>query len=83
VYLITVKNLIGFQSEYMTLSYGTGLMSYISDGYHPVNEEKKHFVGQRNGMLVSQEDVVEFINDNELVEITSKSICLRKRLKKN
>ncbi len=57
-YRISVRNLIGFQSEYMTLSHGTGLMSYISDGYHPINEEKNHFVGRRNGVLVSQEDGV-------------------------
>lgn len=55
-YRISVKNLIGFQSEYMTLTRGTGLMSYIFDAYRPVDDAKSDFAGRRNGVLVSQEN---------------------------
>lgn len=55
-YRIPARGLIGFQSEYMTLTRGSGLMSHIFDGYDPVDEERPAFAGRRNGVLVSQED---------------------------
>ncbi|MDR0934055.1 MAG: translational GTPase TypA [Burkholderiaceae bacterium] len=55
-YRIPARGLIGFQSEYMTLTRGSGLMSHIFDDYYPVDEERGAFTGRRNGVLVSQED---------------------------
>ena len=150
-YRIPARGLIGFQSEFMTMCRGTGIMSHVFDDYGPIKEGD---VGERrNGVLISQdtgdavayalwklqdrgrmfvkpgdklyegmiigihsrdndivvnpirgkqltnirasgtdeairlvppiqltlEHAVEFINDDELVEITPKTICLRKR----
>lgn len=55
-YRIPARGLIGFQSEYMTLTRGSGLMSHIFDDYHPVDEDRPGFAGRRNGVLVSQDD---------------------------
>jgi GTP-binding protein len=53
-YLIPARGLIGFQSEFMTLTRGTGLMSHIFDSYGPMQEGT---VGERrNGVLISQDD---------------------------
>ena len=55
-YRIPARGLIGFQSEFMTLTRGTGLMSHIFDGYAPVEPGKSEIAGRRNGVLVSQDD---------------------------
>jgi GTP-binding protein len=53
-YRIPARGLIGFQSEFMTLTRGTGLMSHIFDDYAPVKEGG---VAERhNGVLISQDD---------------------------
>ncbi len=53
-YRIPARGLIGFQSEFMTLTRGTGLMSHIFDDYGPMREGG---VGERrNGVLISQDD---------------------------
>jgi GTP-binding protein len=53
-YRIPARGLIGFQSEFLTLTRGTGLMSHIFDDYAPVREGS---VGERrNGVLISQDD---------------------------
>ena len=53
-YRIPARGLIGFQSEFMTLTRGTGLMSHVFDEYAPVKEGS---VGERrNGVLISQDD---------------------------
>jgi len=53
-YRIPARGLIGFQSEFMTLTRGTGLMSHIFDDYAPMREGS---VGERrNGVLISQDD---------------------------
>ncbi|AOK29928.1 GTP-binding protein TypA [Burkholderia singularis] len=53
-YRIPARGLIGFQSEFLTLTRGTGLMSHIFDSYAPVKEGS---VGERrNGVLISQDD---------------------------
>src|SRR5690606_20793072 len=47
-YRIPARGLIGFQSEFMTLTRGTGLMSHIFDDYAPMREGS---VGERrNGV---------------------------------
>ncbi|MBB5399280.1 translational GTPase TypA [Paraburkholderia youngii] len=53
-YRISARGLIGFQSEFLTLTRGTGLMSHTFDSYQPVKEGA---VGERrNGVLISQDD---------------------------
>ncbi|MGL4574771.1 MAG: translational GTPase TypA, partial [Burkholderiaceae bacterium] len=53
-YRIPARGLIGFQTEFMSMTRGTGLMSHIFDGYSPV---KEGLVGERrNGVLISQDD---------------------------
>ena len=55
-YRIPARGLIGFQSEFMTLTRGTGLMSHIFDDYAPVGSGKGEVGERRNGVLISQED---------------------------
>ena len=55
-YRIPARGLIGFQSEFMTLTRGTGLMSHIFDEYSPVDLTKPELAGRRNGVLISQDD---------------------------
>jgi len=52
-YRIPARGLIGFQSEFMNLTRGTGLFSHVFDGYAPVRGE---IPDRRNGVLVSAED---------------------------
>jgi GTP-binding protein len=53
-YRIPARGLIGFQSEFMTLTRGTGLMSHIFDDYAPVREGG--VAERKNGVLISQDD---------------------------
>src|SRR5690606_21288740 len=55
-YRIPARGLIGFQSEFMTLTRGTGLMSHIFDDYEAVDASKGEMAGRRNGVLISQDD---------------------------
>ena len=52
-YRIPARGLIGFQSEFMTLTRGTGIMSHVFDDYAAV---KGDIAERRNGVLVSAED---------------------------
>jgi GTP-binding protein len=53
-YRIPARGLIGFQSEFLTMTRGTGLMSHIFDTYAPIKEGS---VGERrNGVLISQDN---------------------------
>jgi len=52
-YRIPARGLIGFQSEFMNLTRGTGLSSHVFDGYAAVRGEVPE---RRNGVLVSAED---------------------------
>ena len=50
-YIIPSRGLIGFQTEFMTLTSGTGLLYHTFDHYGPYRNEK---IGQRNnGVLIS------------------------------
>jgi GTP-binding protein len=50
-YVVPSRGLIGFQSEFMTLSSGTGLIYHVYDHYGPKVEGN---IGQRqNGVLIS------------------------------
>ena len=50
-YIVPSRGLIGFQSEFMTLSSGTGLIYHVYDHYGPKVEGS---IGQRlNGVLIS------------------------------
>ena len=52
-YRIPARGLIGFQSEFLTLTRGTGLMAHIFDDYAPL---KADMPSRRNGVLISQEN---------------------------
>jgi GTP-binding protein len=52
-YHIPARGLIGFQSDFMTMTRGTGLMSHIFDDYAPA---KPDLPGRHNGVLISQDD---------------------------
>ena len=52
-YRIPARGLIGFQSEFLTLTRGTGIMSHVFDDYAPMKGEMAE---RRNGVLVSAED---------------------------
>lgn len=51
-YRIPARGLIGFQSEFLTLTRGTGLMSHVFDDYAPLKAE---IPARRNGVLISAE----------------------------
>ena len=51
-YRIPARGLIGFQSEFLTLTRGTGLMSHVFDDYAPMKPE---IPSRRNGVLISSE----------------------------
>jgi GTP-binding protein len=51
-YRIPARGLIGFQSEFMTMTRGTGLMSHVFDEYAPMRQE---IAARRNGVLISAE----------------------------
>jgi GTP-binding protein len=52
-YHIPARGLIGFQSDFMTMTRGTGLMSHVFDDYGPT---KADLPGRHNGVLISAED---------------------------
>ena len=52
-YRIPARGLIGFSTEFLNITRGTGLMSHIFDGYEPYRGE---IGGRKNGVLISQED---------------------------
>ncbi len=51
-YRIPARGLIGFQSEFMTMTRGTGLMSHVFDEFAPMRAE---IPPRRNGVLISAE----------------------------
>ena len=51
-YRIPARGLIGFQSEFLTMTRGTGVMSHVFDDYGPMKPE---ITERRNGVLVSAE----------------------------
>ncbi|SUA51023.1 Tyrosine phosphorylated protein A [Oligella ureolytica] len=51
-YRIPARGLIGFSTDFMSLTHGTGLLSHIFDDYAPVKEGS--IGGRRNGVLISQ-----------------------------
>jgi len=51
-YRIPARGLIGFQSEFLTMTRGTGVMSHVFDDYGPMKPEIEE---RRNGVLVSAE----------------------------
>ena len=53
-YRIPARGLIGFQSMFMTMCRGTGIMSHVFDSYGPI---KQGDVGERrSGAIISQDD---------------------------
>ncbi len=51
-YRIPARGLIGFQSEFLTMTRGTGLMSHVFDEYGPMKPDMDE---RRNGVLISSE----------------------------
>jgi len=51
-YRIPARGLIGFQSEFLTMTRGTGVMSHVFDDYGPLKPE---IAERRNGVLISGE----------------------------
>jgi len=51
-YRIPARGLIGFQSEFLTMTRGTGVMSHVFDDYGPM---KPDMAERRNGVLISAE----------------------------
>jgi GTP-binding protein len=51
-YRVSARGLIGFQSEFMNATRGTGLQSHIFDGYAPLAGE---IPDRHNGVLISSE----------------------------
>jgi GTP-binding protein len=52
-YRIPARGLIGFQSDFLTTTRGTGIMSHVFDDYGPV---KPDIAEGRNGVLISAEN---------------------------
>jgi GTP-binding protein len=52
-YRIPARGLIGFQTEFLNLTRGTGLISNIFDGYEAFKGE---IASRKNGVLISQDD---------------------------
>jgi GTP-binding protein len=52
-YRIPARGLIGFQSDFLTMTRGTGVMSHVFDDYGPM---KPDIPERRNGVLVSGEN---------------------------
>ena len=52
-YRIPARGLIGFQSEFLTMTRGTGLMSHVFDEYGPLKPDMEE---RRNGVLISAEN---------------------------
>jgi GTP-binding protein len=51
-YRIPARGLIGFQSDFLTMTRGTGLISHVFDDYAPVRGDMD---GRHNGVLISAE----------------------------
>ncbi len=52
-YRIPARGLIGFQSEFLTMTRGTGLVSHVFDDYGPMKPDMEE---RRNGVLISSEN---------------------------
>ena len=52
-YRIPARGMIGFQSDFMTMTRGTGVMSHVFDDYGPMKPDMEE---RRNGVLISSEN---------------------------
>jgi GTP-binding protein len=52
-YRIPARGLIGFQSDFLTMTRGSGVISHVFDEYGPMKPEMAE---RRNGVLISAED---------------------------
>jgi len=69
---IPSRGLIGFRTEFLTETKGTGIMNQIFDGWEPWMGDIPR--------CISLEQAIEFIADDELVEVTPKTFRLRKKV---
>ena len=52
--VLSARGLIGFRSEFLSLTSGTGILTHVFDHYGPLGAQG---IGQRrNGVMISQED---------------------------
>ena len=52
-YMIPARGLIGFQTEFLTTTAGTGLVNHVFDHYGPM--KKGEIKGRENGVLISND----------------------------
>ncbi len=52
-YRVPARGLIGFSTEFLNLTRGTGLASHVFEGYEPY---KGDLPGRKNGVLISMDD---------------------------
>ncbi|PSQ94454.1 MAG: translational GTPase TypA, partial [Proteobacteria bacterium SW_6_67_9] len=53
-YIIPARGLIGFRSEFMSLTSGTGILTHVFDHYGPMGPA--NIAQRRNGVMISQGD---------------------------
>ena len=54
IFLVPARGLIGYSTEFLTLTRGYGIMNHTFDSYKPMAKGKVG--GRRNGVLVSMEN---------------------------
>ncbi len=121
IFHVPASGLIGYRTEFMSMTRGYGILNHTFEDYRPVIRER--IGGRRNGVLVSidktswspaqdltvnitkvkaannirsatkeqtttmkkprvltLEEALEFINEDELVEVTPETVRLRKKI---
>ena len=76
-FLIPSRGLIGYRSELLTATKGTGIINSILEKYEPY---KGDFNGRTRGTLMSLEQCLDFIADDELLEVTPNHLRMRKKI---
>ena len=95
-FLIPARGLIGFRNQFLTDTKGNGIMNHVFAGYAPYKGDipgrtRGSLVAFEAGetdeairlippKTFSLEQALEHINDDELVEVTPKSIRMRKKI---
>ncbi len=54
IFLVPARGLIGYSTEFLTLTRGYGILNHVFDSYKPMS--KGRVGGRRNGVLVSMEN---------------------------
>ena len=56
IFLVPARGLIGYSTDFLTLTRGYGILNHVFDSYQPMSKGKVG--GRRNGVLVSMENGV-------------------------